>query len=144
MKKLYLQSEEFESIVKTEIESLQRFKHKNIIYLIDYVEIFENNDSKVAYLLFPFMERGSLRSHLSRKIHNNTIENLNDVLKSFVELCSAFKVLHTYSPSYVHQDIKPENVMIDNDGKPILIDFGSIRLAEIEITSRNKVDSYIH
>ena len=115
LKKIFLQSEEFVVIYRTEIESLQKFKHRNIINLIDYIECDENN-SKVAFLLFPFMERGSLRNQLDKRLPNH-VPNIKTILILFVEMCSAFKVLHNYSPSYVHQDIKPENVMIDGEGK---------------------------
>ena len=33
-------------------------------------------------------------------------------------------------------DIKPENILIADDGKPLLTDFGSTRLANISVDSR--------
>lgn len=40
-------------------------------------------------------------------------------------VCHALKVLH--ERNLVHRDIKPENVMIDKDGRVVLIDFNAAR-----------------
>ena len=62
--------------------------------------------------------------------------NLYDTLVDFAAICSAFNVLHASNPSYVHQDIKPENILIDDDGTPLLTDFGSVRLANVTVNTR--------
>ena len=45
--------------------------------------------------------------------------------KVLLAVCSALSVLH--SRSIVHRDIKPENVMIDKNGRVVLIDFNASR-----------------
>ncbi|KAK5721019.1 Serine/threonine-protein kinase env7 [Elasticomyces elasticus] len=43
----------------------------------------------------------------------------------------------SYKPCYAHRDIKPGNIMIDDDGtQPILMDLGSLASAPTPITSR--------
>ncbi|KAK3657152.1 Serine/threonine-protein kinase env7 [Elasticomyces elasticus] len=43
----------------------------------------------------------------------------------------------SYKPCYAHRDIKPGNIMIDDDGtQPILMDLGSLAPAPTPITSR--------
>ncbi|KIK66664.1 hypothetical protein GYMLUDRAFT_157468 [Collybiopsis luxurians FD-317 M1] len=39
---------------------------------------------------------------------------------------------------YAHRDIKPGNVMISDEGRPILMDFGSAMRARIKIENRNQ------
>jgi eukaryotic-like serine/threonine-protein kinase len=43
----------------------------------------------------------------------------------FIELCSDFSALHQHD--YVHHDPKPANIMVQPDGTPVLIDWGSIQ-----------------
>jgi serine/threonine kinase 16 len=130
--------------VKTEIDAFCRFKHPNILSLIDYNINNKEGGIRIAYLLFPLMRSGSLRSITNLRIENVNSGtwhklkkiNLYDTLVDFAAICSAFNVLHANSPSFVHQDIKPENILIDYDGTPFLADFGSVRMANVTINTR--------
>ncbi|MBR5272826.1 MAG: serine/threonine protein kinase [Clostridia bacterium] len=44
-------------------------------------------------------------------------------------VCDALAVLH--ERGIVHRDVKPENVMIDNSGRVVLIDFNASRMASV-------------
>lgn len=130
---------EVESVIKNEIESLNKFKHKNIVELIDSVSLVEQSGCKVVYLLFPLCSGGSLRSYLNRIIdYSQSKFPLKNILSDFGKICAAVSTMHDYNPSYIHQDIKPDNILI-HDGIPILTDFGSVRLAHREISTRQQV-----
>ena len=140
VKKMFIQSPEFERALYQEIDSFQRFRHPNILRMIDS-QVVVKDGVKIAYLLFPLMRRGSLRDELNRTVLSGGAGipagvRLMQVLTDFAGIVGAFNVLHTHSPPYVHQDVKPENVLIADDGKPLLTDFGSVRLAEISVTNR--------
>jgi len=145
LKKVLIQSSDNEYVVKTEIDAFSRFKHPNILQLIDYNINNKEGGIRIAYLLFPLIRLGSLRNITNNRIEsgNNTTWhkmkriNLYDTLVDFAAICSAFNVLHASNPSYVHQDIKPENILIDDDGTPLLTDFGSVRLANITVNTRS-------
>lgn len=143
LKKILVQSIENEHVVKTEIDAFCRFKHPNILTLIDYNVNNKEGGIRIAYLLFPIIRLGSLRNITNNRIEGGSTTwhkmkriNLYDTLVDFANICSAFNVLHTNIPSYVHQDIKPENILIDDDGTPLLTDFGSVRLANVVINTR--------
>ena len=48
--------------------------------------------------------------------------SLGDTLKVFCQICVALE--HIHSAGYVHADLKPHNIMVDDRGKVKLIDFG--------------------
>jgi serine/threonine kinase 16 len=117
IKKMFIQSREYDKIVQDEIDALLRFSHPNIIKMIDSNNNITHNDTKIAYILFPFIPNGSLRNILNKNLDRlKNRQNLRIILKDFVKLCGAFNVLHKHSPSYVHQDIKPENILISDNG----------------------------
>jgi serine/threonine protein kinase len=109
LKKMYVQSPELALCARTEIEAFQRFHHSSILNLVDSKNVVERNGENVVYMLFPYMQYGSLRGVLNN--WNNETQRrpkLSHILVDFVSVCDALQVLHGYNPSYVHQDIKPE------------------------------------
>jgi serine/threonine protein kinase len=103
-----MQSDEIERSVKNEIDALKKFKHENIIKMIDY-KFATDGGRSVAYLLFPYTTGGSLRDVLNNMLKNPSQPwKLMNILSDFCDICRAINVLHTYSPAYVHRDIKPE------------------------------------
>jgi serine/threonine protein kinase len=65
----------------------------------------------------PFCERGSAHK-LTGKISEPEAWNfLHDI-------AAGLSYLHAQNPPVIHQDIKPDNVMIDNNGRFMITDFG--------------------
>lgn len=160
LKKMLIQSEEADRMVRNEIGALARFRHPHIIGLLDHTFVNESG-VRVAYLLFPLVGNGSLNPS-AVEVRERTVRRLTDVLQGFLAVCEATNVLHVYEPSYVHQDIKLEvlysfvrtftttnsyyecswheqNVLTGCNNGPYLIDLGSVRLAEVRIETRKDV-----
>ena len=141
LKKVLVQSEELQRSVRIELKALQQFTHPHILTLVDWFETRNERNVQVFYLLFPLMKKGTLRDELNMSMQTDPNRNQRDiglVLKNFQKICSALNYMHTYSPKYIHQDIKPENVLITDNGEPMLTDFGSVREAEVTIDTRAK------
>ena len=51
-----------------------------------------------------------------------------DVVNIGLQLCNQLQVLHAMNPPVIHRDIKPQNVVIRNDGTAVLIDYGIARV----------------
>jgi len=108
IKKMMLQSREMEDIASVEVNAYLKFKHPNIINLLDSVKVSEKGSTSM-YMLFPYLEKGSLRDHLNLVLSGKARKlSLTAILSQFMQICDAVHLMHTYSPGFVHQDIKPE------------------------------------
>ncbi len=145
LKRMLLQSPEGIDIANNEIQAFRRFKHRNILQLIDFHEVLESSNRKVMYLLLPYCHAGSLRNRLNDILENKVNKlSIRQTLVQFQQICEAVNVLHTFHPTtYIHQDIKPENILFNDEGVPLLTDFGSVRVAEVHVETRKDVSSLI-
>lgn len=75
-------------------------------------------DGPFAYILLPYYHRGSLRARLGKQEPMSWVA----VQDMFRQLASGVAYLH--ERGIVHADIKPSNVMIADDGRPVISDFG--------------------
>ena len=113
LKKVYLNSAEYEKIVEAELFSFREFRHKNILQLLDQTYT-KGSKGRSICMLFPLISQGSLRQILDRHLVASVLDRTPSstrivvVLKQFLAICSAIQVLHAFLPSYIHQDIKPE------------------------------------
>jgi len=69
------------------------------------------------YLIMQFMSKGSALK---------LIENIDEkqLGKFIFQVSAGLEYLHSYDPAIVHQDIKPDNVLISSKGDFLLTDFG--------------------
>ena len=79
-------------------------------------------DSNPPYYVMDYLEHGSLDDRLQRT-GSFTVPETIDL---FYELANG--LLHAHAKGVLHCDLKPANVLLDQDGKPRLADFGQSRL----------------
>lgn len=100
---------------QNEFEKMFNLNHQRILTATDF-GVWE----KYPYLAMPYCKHGSA----IKKIGKLTEEELMKVL---ADIASALTYLHGLKNSVIHQDIKPDNFLIDNDGHYLLSDFGISR-----------------
>ena len=99
----------------------QLSQHSNIVKILD---LFEGNGT--AYYVMDYIEGKSLA-----QINKPISEKL--VLRYLRQILSALEYAH--SQGILHLDIKPSNIMVDNQGNVFLIDFGASK--QIDLDSDN-------
>lgn len=62
---------------------------------------------------------------LSTKVLQQGLFNENRVKEILISILPVLEFVH--SKRIVHRDIKPDNIILRHDGKPVLIDFGAVR-----------------
>ena len=97
-----------------EARNLARLSHPNIIGVID---IFEENDT--VYYVMPYLTGGSLEDYVKK--HGTLSES--ESMKYVRQIASALKYMHE-EQNICHYDVKPANILLDNKGNAVLIDFG--------------------
>ncbi len=80
-------------------------------------------DSTPPYYVMDFLEHGSLEDRLQREVRLSP----NDAVEMFEELAQGLMNLH--GKGILHCDLKPANVLLDQDSKPRVADFGQSRLS---------------
>ncbi|CAI5722789.1 unnamed protein product [Peronospora destructor] len=137
LKKILCQTHEQVQSVKAEIQTHKAFNHPNIMPLRDYAVVSTGPERFEYYLLFPFMENGTLREMIDTAISQDVRITEAQILDIFLQICRAVAELHLRSPPLAHRDIKPENIMLSDDGDPVLTDFGSVTTADVIISKRS-------
>ena len=101
-----------------EARLLAKFKHPHIVRVLN---VFEANNS--AYMVMAYEEGESLEHILKRR---KTMDEA-ELLTILIPILNGLEKIH--QSGFIHRDVKPANIFIRTDGSPVLLDFGSARLA---------------
>src|SRR3970282_733518 len=110
------QDPQFGKRFEREAEVVMRLKHPNIVPTLDY-----GVDQGYAYLVMPLLKVGSLADRL-REGPLTPLEGGRVI----TQLSGALALAH--GQGVVHRDVKPSNVLIDDQGNALLSDFGLDRI----------------
>jgi serine/threonine protein kinase len=105
-----------------EAKALARLTHPNIVKVTDYGE----HEGK-PYLVMPLLSGGNLKSKLTGKPIL-----WQDVMQTLIPIADALGYAHKHD--IIHRDVKPANILISEDGQPMLADFGVAKILEVEET----------
>jgi serine/threonine protein kinase len=105
-----------------EARMLAQFKHAA---LIEVFRFWEQNST--AYMATPFYEGRTLKQRLRDSPGVPDEMTLKKVLLPVLDALE-----HMHAAQVYHRDISPDNIMVLEDGKPILLDLGAARRLETE------------
>jgi hypothetical protein len=80
-------------------------------------------DSNPPYYVMEYVENGSLENYL----HTRGTLPVGEAVEMFREVATG--LLHAHGKGVLHCDIKPANILLDQEHKPRLADFGQSRLS---------------
>jgi len=107
-------------------QTLGQFNHPGIVQVFYYFE--ENN---TAYMVMEYL-KGKTLSQILKQGRGKLPQAL--ALKYISTVGKALSMLH--SSQFLHRDIKPDNIMLAEDGRVVLIDFGAARDFTYNSTTR--------
>jgi len=98
-----------------EAQVIARLEHPHIVPLHDYWR-----DPSGAYLVMRYLRGGSVRDALREGVYDpESASKLVDQVASALDLAHRSQV--------IHRDVKPDNILLDEDGNAYLGDFGIAR-----------------
>jgi serine/threonine-protein kinase len=98
-------------------QTLGQFNHPSIVRVFYYFE--ENN---TAYMVMEYLHGRTLANLLAQRGGKLTE---SEALSYIEKIGQALELLH--QSQFLHRDIKPDNIMLTDDGRVVLIDFGAAR-----------------
>ncbi|KAJ7968725.1 Receptor-like protein kinase [Quillaja saponaria] len=107
-----------------ECEAMRNIRHRNLIKIISSC----SNNVDFKALVMEFMQNGSLEKWLYA--HNYCLDFFQR-LNIMIDVASALEYLHHgYSTPVVHCDLKPSNILLDEDMVAHVADFGMAKLLD--------------
>jgi len=97
-----------------EARAVARLHHPNILEIYD----FSNGETEQSYIVTELVRGETLRTYAERI----AIDPPEIAAVIGIEICKALEQAHALG--IVHRDVKPENVMLDQNGAVKLMDFG--------------------
>ncbi|XLT65206.1 hypothetical protein HN873_021645 [Arachis hypogaea] len=133
VKVLKLQTHGASKSFMAECKALGKIKHRNLINILTCCSSVDYKGDDFKAIVFEFMSNGSLESLLHNTIEDSESTNLSLNLMQRVnialDVAFALDYLHNdLEEAVVHCDIKPSNVVLDDEVVAHLADFGLARL----------------
>ena len=117
----YNEDEEFVERFKREARSVAQLQHPNIVTVIDRGE-----EEGRQYIVFEYIDGENLKELVVRKGRLDPTEALEVAL----EVAHGLAFAHQHG--LVHRDVKPQNVLLNGDGRAKVTDFGIARSLDVE------------
>src|SRR6476619_4398989 len=117
----YNEDEDFVERFKREARSVAQLQHPNIVTVIDRVE----EDGR-QYIVFEFIDGENLKELVVRKGRLDVREALE------IALAIAQGLAFAHENGLIHRDVKPQNVLLNGDGRAKVTDFGIARSLDVE------------
>lgn len=103
----------------------RRIDNNHVLKIID-----QKRTRRFLYYVTEYIEGQTLRHWMS----DNPQPSLHDVRGIFRQIARGLTAFHR--KEMIHQDLKPENIIIDTQGTVKIIDFGSTKVAGVEEIAR--------
>ncbi|MDW7761904.1 MAG: protein kinase [Acidobacteriota bacterium] len=103
---------------RSELKTARRVIHKNVARVYDL-----NESGGIPYITMAYVRGENLRSLIRKVGRLDTAQ----AVPIAVQICRGLGEAHRRG--IIHCDLKPQNIMIDGDGKAEIMDFGLARLA---------------
>src|SRR2546426_4784603 len=117
----YLDDDEYVERFRREARAVAQLSHPNIVTVIDRGEA----DGR-QFIVFEYVDGENLKQLLEREGPLPVAEALE------LALGVARGLAFAHDRGLVHRDVKPQNVLLNGDGRPMVTDFGIARSLDVQ------------
>lgn len=121
LKEEFLNNEEFKKRFKNESKAIALLSHPNIVKVYDV-----NFGEKLQYIVMEYIDGITLKEYITKQgaiTWNDALFFMSQILKA---------VQHAHDKGIVHRDIKPQNIILLQNGNIKVTDFGIARFSRSE------------
>ncbi|MFY1622905.1 protein kinase domain-containing protein [Micromonospora sp. WMMD723] len=119
---------------RAEARIMAALRHPGIVQVFDCGEDRLDDGGRADYLVMEFVEG----EPLSRRIESAGHLDVDETMSVVAQAAQALHAAH--AGGIVHRDVKPSNLLVQEDGTVVLVDFGVARSTNVtSITSTNAV-----
>ena len=115
-------AEQLEHILRRfqlEAKALAHLTHPNIVPVIEYGE-----HEGSPYLIMPYFPGGTLKERIGQPWP------WQEALRLLIPIADALAYAHRHN--ILHRDVKPSNILLTEEGQPMLTDFGIAKILDLE------------
>lgn len=102
-----------------EISAMAALRHDRLVTLLDQGEA-----DRCFYFVMPYYERGDLAQWVQR----NGAPTVERAVRFILDVCEGLAYAH--QSKFVHRDIKPQNLLMDDRGRVVIVDLGLAKCFE--------------
>ncbi len=121
LKEEYLANEEFRRRFKNESKAIAVLSHPNIVKVYDV-----SFGDRLQYIVMEYIEGITLKEYIEKK----GVIDWNEALFFIIQILRALQ--HAHDKGVVHRDVKPQNIMLLENGTIKVADFGIARFSHSE------------
>lgn len=122
LKSQYVEDAEFKRKFIKEAQSAASLNHQNIVNIFD-VGNEEIDGRDVNYIVMEYINGKTLKAEIDQR----GIIPVDEMINYSVQIASAIEIAH--KNNIIHRDIKPQNIMIDENKTVKVTDFGIARVS---------------
>jgi serine/threonine protein kinase len=109
-------------LLEREASVLAQLNHPAIPKYLDYFQV-DSEDDRFFYIVQQLAPGKSLY----QLIESGWRSDETEIKKIAIQILDIFSYLHSLDPPVIHRDIKPHNLILNDDGKIFLVDFGAVQ-----------------
>jgi serine/threonine protein kinase len=110
---------------RQEAKAASSLNHPSIVTVLDVGEMKDSNGEAVDFIVMELVDGESLGQKLRQRLP------LNRRLELVARIADGMVVAH--AAGVIHRDLKPDNILVTNEGQPKIVDFGLAKLTQPEL-----------